>query len=87
MAALQVRYHQDPSHGWLEVPRSELVAAGIANKVSRYSYQRGNTVYLEEDCDAPLFVQACQRRGIDVLPIAVFTEAESFIRRLDPFSA
>lgn len=53
-------FHQDPGHGWLEVPRAELQALGIAHRISGYSYQSrdGATVYLEEDCDLSTFARA-----------------------------
>jgi hypothetical protein len=51
-------FHSDPGHGWLEVTRAECKRLGILNKISIYSYQRGNKVYLEEDCDATLFIEA-----------------------------
>lgn len=54
----QYVFHSDPGHGWLAVKRSELVELGITARVTSYSYQKGNTVYLEEDCDAQLFVTA-----------------------------
>lgn len=47
----------DPGHGWLRVKRSELDALGITNKISGYSYQKGIYAYLEEDCDASLFIK------------------------------
>lgn len=51
-------FHCDGGHGWLAVKRSELATLGIADKVSSYSYQKGDTVYLEEDCDLTLFMDA-----------------------------
>ena len=48
----------DPGHGWIAVPLVELRALGIAEQISEYSYILGATVYLEEDCDAALFVKA-----------------------------
>lgn len=51
-------FHEDPGHGWLEVPYHLLGLFKIKSKVSRYSYINGETVYLEEDCDAPLFIRA-----------------------------
>lgn len=51
-------FHTDAGHGWLAVKRSELARLGILDKITPYSYQRGNTVYLEEDCDAGTFCQA-----------------------------
>jgi len=56
--AAKYRFIEDPGHAWLEVPRAELVELGILEKVSQYSYQHGDMVYLEEDCDAGLFVDA-----------------------------
>ena len=51
-------FHTDPGHGWLEVDKAELVEFNIADKISQCSYQRGNKAFLEEDCDAMLFVEA-----------------------------
>jgi hypothetical protein len=50
-------FHTDPGHGWLAVKRKELIALGIIDKISHCSYQKGDTVYLEEDCDASLFME------------------------------
>lgn len=55
-------YHTDPGHGWVAVKRQELIELGILDKISSYSYQRGDTVYLEEDSDAAAFVIAYQLR-------------------------
>ena len=49
------KMYSDAGHGWLAVKRSELIELGLIGKISHYSYQRGQTVYLEEDCDASLF--------------------------------
>ena len=59
-------FFNDPGHGWLEVERKDLDILGIADKISGFSYQKAeinpNTgkeeviVYLEEDCDAPLYM-------------------------------
>ena len=51
-------YYQDPGHGWCRVPKSLLRTLGIANKVSRYSYESGTYAFLEEDCDFTVFVNA-----------------------------
>lgn len=52
------RFHYDAGHGWLEVPLSAVREAGVADKISSYSYLRGTTAYLEEDRDAPLYLDA-----------------------------
>lgn len=50
-------FHTDPGHGWLAVKKRELNALGVTG-ISHHSYVKGNTVYLEEDCDAALFFKA-----------------------------
>jgi hypothetical protein len=59
----KLTFHTDPGHGWLQVDRADLDALDIAHKISRYSYERGPWVYLEEDCDAALFMNAAKTAG------------------------
>ena len=56
-------FHSDPSHGWLAVKRAELIRLGILEKISCCSYQKGDTVYLEEDDDASIFIDAKKNAG------------------------
>lgn len=51
-------HHIDPGHSWFAVKRELLIGVGVLHLTSPYSYQRGDTVYLEEDCDAPRFFAA-----------------------------
>jgi len=48
----------DAGHAWLAVKQQELINLNIADKISSYSYMKGGTVYLEEDCDARHFIDA-----------------------------
>jgi len=59
-------FHEDPGHGWLAVKRKELVELDIIHKVSSCSYERGETVYLEEDCDASLFIRTLRDKEIEI---------------------
>jgi len=54
------RFIEDPGHGWIEVPVSELEALGIADKITPYSYlsSDGKLAYLEEDSDLSTFARA-----------------------------
>jgi len=56
-------FHSDAGHGWLAVKRTELNRLKIEAKISSYSYERGETVYLEEDCDASTFLKAKKDLG------------------------
>ena len=53
-----LKFFEDPGHGWLEVPLAQVAALGITNKISGYSYRKGTMAYLEEDCDASVFLEA-----------------------------
>jgi len=50
--------HSDHGHAWLQVKRQELKDLGILDKISHYSYQKGDDVFLEEDCDYSRFYEA-----------------------------
>ncbi len=54
----EFRFIADSGHSWLEVPYIVLVQLGIAGKISKYSYLRNDMAYLEEDCDAGIFIKA-----------------------------
>ncbi len=47
-------FYSDPGHAWLRVPKSEIEP--IKHKISSHSYMNVDNVYLEEDCDATLFL-------------------------------
>tara|TARA_R110000868_G_scaffold250715_3_gene507476 strand:+ start:1664 stop:1963 length:300 start_codon:yes stop_codon:yes gene_type:complete len=52
------KFYSDAGHGWLAVNLKDLDVLGIdKTQFTEYSYQRGQTVYLEEDCDAYKFVK------------------------------
>ena len=63
---MQKVYHSDPGHGWLAVKLVDLEMLGIAHKISGFSYVRGRTAYLEEDCDMSTFITAAKAKGIEV---------------------
>jgi hypothetical protein len=48
--------HHDAGHGWLAVKIQDLIDLEIIHKISKYSYTKGKTIYLEEDMDASTFI-------------------------------
>lgn len=77
----------DPGHGWLKVPFSLIEKLGIVDHITRYSYQRYEFVYLEEDCDAPLFLEA-YKKHYGFSPVAFreqFSNKNSKIRSYYPY--
>lgn len=76
----------DDSHGWLSVKRKELVELGIENEISAFSYQRGQSVYLEEDCDAPVYIDAQKKNGVSVVIIEGKQSRRSPVRSYKTYS-
>jgi hypothetical protein len=52
----------DPSHAWLEVDRGEYPDA--INFSTGFGYINGRTIYLEEDVEAPAFLESLKAQGI-----------------------
>jgi hypothetical protein len=81
--------YTDPGHGWFKVKRSVLHNLGIADKITSYSYQRGEWVYLEEDVDAFELHQALKQHGTTLRVVEKHTDKDSRIRsyeRYKPFN-
>jgi hypothetical protein len=55
----------DPGHAWLQVGWDLIDDLGWTN-VSQYSYHDEHYVYLEEDSDAPKFLNFLDSKGIGV---------------------
>ena len=79
-------FHQDPGHGWLAVKRQELIDLGIHEQISHYSYQRGKTVYLEEDSDFGIFLKAKAAIGEAVAVKDSITDKRSPIRSYESYT-
>lgn len=78
---IALTFYADPGHGWLEVPDYLLNAVMSPAEISHYSYRKGDTVYLEEDADAPRFLAHAKEQGYDISIIEnVQARGESRIR-------
>ena len=77
--------YTDSGHGWARVPRKLLVELGIADKITPFSFQRGEFVYLEEDCDLSTFVDAYRATGKDIKFKSLYTHKRSKIRSYDHY--
>ena len=82
-------YHIDAAHGWLEVPYHDLRKAGLnISQVTPFSYaqvtdQHVPTLYLEEDLDMPLFLNALQAKGESFELVEQYYDGDAmFIRNL-----
>lgn len=80
-----LHYYQDPGHGWVKIKRETLCKLGILAKVSHFSYQRGDFVYLEEDCDVSLLYRTMDAKGQELALRASHTDKQSKIRSYASF--
>ena len=84
---MKIKFYSDPGHGWAAVKRKTLIDMGIIDKVSTYSYQRGQTVYLEEDCDLSLLIGALKAKELPVEFTDSHANKRSPIRSYETFKA
>jgi hypothetical protein len=91
-------FHADPSHGWLQVCFDDLTVLGILGAITGYSYRDGDIVYLEEDYDAEMYINALfgkkgERTQDQQTSFAIWgqwlndthSNSDSFIRNLPQF--
>lgn len=84
------KFYSDPGHGWLAVKIADAEAIGLkVSDFSPYSYIRGKTLYLEEDCDATLFVTRYQLKNGGQRPnyVEKYTDKSHPIRSYDRIPA
>jgi len=56
-------FYYDPGHAWLEVSQTDINDVGLNDTdFSRYSYTDKQNLYLEEDCDAGIFINAYEAK-------------------------
>lgn len=87
-AAKKLVFYSDPGHGWLKVSLRELVKLGIADKITSFSYVRGRYAYLEEDCDAGVYMEALKasRKSVKFEVEEHNSNNDSPIRDYDPYT-
>lgn len=60
----KINFFHDPSHGYYQIPKSTLEKLGISKNISNSSKRQGSNVFLEEDRDMSLFVDALKLKGL-----------------------
>lgn len=63
MKKIKLNAFSDGGHGWLCVKRKMLIDLGILDQITGCSFQRGESVYLEEDQDLTTFVKAFEAKN------------------------
>lgn len=81
------KFYIDPAHSWIAVKRKELKELNILDKITSYSYQKGNTVYLEEDQDATILTNRLKELDITYSFTEKYHNRTSPIRSYDHFKS
>jgi len=76
----KILVYADPGHAWAKVNKDELIELGIADKISSFSYERGEYAYLEEDSDLSKYLEALRAKGMKWEFVENFTNQESRVR-------
>lgn len=79
------KHFSDPTHGWLRVDVQSIESVGLtAKSFSPFSYRYSHWLFLEEDCDAGLFVNAyLKKHGRAPKILEVSTRNPSVIRNYE----
>jgi len=72
----------DAHHAWIEVPKREVKQLGLLDKISTYSFEKGDNLYLEEDIDGKMFLD---RINEDIFELDERYEEESRVRKYKPY--
>lgn len=76
--------HEDGGHGWLEVPKAEIMSTPIS--VTPYSYQNAENVFLEEDVDKWTFLSYLESRGEQFTLNTIYHKGDAPMRAMRHFS-
>jgi hypothetical protein len=55
----------DLGHEYLSVPYQDVIDAGLETRISRFSYRNKSHAFLEQDNDAPLFLEVLRDKCIE----------------------
>lgn len=82
---VKIVFYSDAGHGWGQIHVNDIPLC-IGEKISSYSYIKGRCVYLEEDCDLPMFLDHLKWSNIPSTILKRATVKHSRIRSYEPYS-
>jgi hypothetical protein len=77
---VKIILHTDPGHSWGQIKIGDLPLK-LRKKISPYSFQKGDSFFLEEDCDLGLAVEFYKESGVTFYIKRVIYKKECKIRR------
>jgi len=76
----------DPGHGWGSVAKKDIIELCIVDKITGYSYENGNRVYLEEDMDLNTFLKASEKASWKINLKESHSDRRSWVRNYNRFT-
>lgn len=85
---IQTKFHRvvDSTHSYTKVPVAELQRVGVADKITKFSFIKGNMAYLEEDTDLSTFQQARADEGKPITTVEIMRKNCSRIRAYSAYN-
>jgi hypothetical protein len=77
---ISIKVFSDPGHAWARFPKAKLVSLGIADKITSFSYEKGENAFLEQDCDLSTLVDTLRSHGYEIKFNESHTNRQSKIR-------
>jgi len=77
---VNITLHCDPGHSWGEIKMGDLPLK-LRKKISPYSFVKGDSLFLEEDCDLGLAVDFYKESGVTFSVKSVIYNKDCKIRR------
>lgn len=68
-----IRWIEDPGHGWLKVPKS-LLSREQVKRISPFSFESTRYYYLEEDCDAEIYLETIPQELWSLIPCKHYSD-------------
>lgn len=84
---LVFKHYSDDSHGWIAVKKKLIDDLNLSKKITVFSFQKGKTVYLEEDCDASVFLDELKKRDMNCQIISIHHKNKSPIRGYERYAS
>jgi hypothetical protein len=82
---MELIFLSDPGHGWLRVPIKLLEDWNIDILITEYSYRTKEFAFLEEDCDASVFIDEAKKRNYKfVTRYTVIKDFDEYLKRNGP---
>jgi hypothetical protein len=80
------RLYRDSGHGWLAVSHKEIIRYNLEDKISGYSRMDSEKVYLEEDRDKHIFLDALKKMELEFIITKHYKDGFSAIRNKPSYS-